>query len=89
MSKLNRDQAIALVGEKSVLEVEGGSVDFTNRVTGNEWVEFSASVSAFTDGESVKLVMYVLVSQEELDSCGDLDLIDWAKAIGDAQYEII
>jgi len=89
MSKLNREQAIKEVGLGAVVEVEGESVDFTNRVTGNDWVEFSATVEAKdTDGENVKLTMYLLVSQSEIDACEGLDGVDWDKAVAEAEFQI-
>lgn len=90
MSKITRTQAVEQVGEKAVLEVEGSQVDYTGRVTGNDWVEFSATVDAKdSDGEKVKLVMYVMVSQAELDSCEELDCVDWDKAVSEAEFQIV
>jgi hypothetical protein len=89
MSKLNREQAIKEVGLNAVVEVEGESVDFTNRVTGNDWVEFSATVNAQdAEGENVKLTMYLLVAQSELDVCEELDGVDWDKAVSEAEFQI-
>lgn len=90
MSKLTRDQAVKEVGLDAVIEVEGENVDYTGRVTGNDWVEFSATVDAKDgDGEKVKLVMYVMVSQAELDSADGLDGVDWEKAISEAEFQIV
>lgn len=90
MSKITRTQAVDQVGENAVLEVEGSSVDYTGRVTGNDWVEFAATVSAKdAEGESVKLVMYVMVSQSELDSCEELDCVNWEKAVSEAEFQIV
>jgi hypothetical protein len=90
MGKLTREQAIKVVGIESVLEVEGDQVGYTGRVTGNDWVEFSATVDAIDpDGYKVKLVMYVMVSQSELDSVEELDGVDWDKAVSEAQFDIV
>ena len=88
MARLNRDQAVEQVGNNYVLQVEGANVDYTGRVTGTDWVEFAATIPAFTDSESCKLTMYVMVSQAELDCVEELDGVDWVKAINEAEFEI-
>ncbi|MDA8521967.1 hypothetical protein [Acidovorax sp. NCPPB 4044] len=76
---LTRDQAIAAVGAAAVDAVEYVNCDFTNRVTGDGTVEFSASVGAKDeDGEDVTLVAYYFQDAEALDGVEDLSDLDWA-----------
>ena len=77
MEKLNREQAIAIVGLEAVEAVEKENCDFTNRLMDYD-VEFSAGVlSENKDGEKVSLVAYYYQSKEDVEECQELDHLDW------------
>lgn len=70
---LNREQAVAQVGEEAVAKVEAENCDFTNRVMDNGLVEFSASVKV---GDET-LVAYYYQTQAAVDANEDLGNLDW------------
>lgn len=70
---LNREQAVAQVGEQAVAQVEAENCDFTNRLMDNGWVEFSASVEVGDD----TLVAYYYQTQEAIDAAEGLDNLTW------------
>ncbi len=81
---LTREQAIAIVGEASVLELDAEGCDFTNRVgyngtvQGDAEVEFAASVSAKDENENdVSLIAYFYQDAEDVDAAEDLDMLSW------------
>ena len=94
MKRLNRNEAIKLAGVNAVEKAEGSQVEFTNRVSADldcdGLVEFSSteSVEIEVDGETKNLTMYVYVSKEELAECQELDMINWDKAVENAEFEI-
>ena len=94
--KMNRNEAIEIVGIEAVKEVEAENVSHTNRVTdGTEdagYVEFSAYVDIHLEDEErdeSMLIMYVLVDEDDHDSVDDIDQIDWDRAIDNATFDIV
>ena len=70
---LNREQAVAQVGEEAVAKVEAENCDFTNRVMDGGLVEFSASVKV---GDEM-LVAYYYQTQDAVDAANDLGDLAW------------
>ena len=80
--EMSREQAVEIVGEAAVNNVERENCDFTNRVQcdGDTRVEFAASVSCEdTEGNDVTLIAYYYIEQSELDANEDnsLDVFNW------------
>lgn len=86
--KLNRDQAIAIVGDKAVADVEAINCEPTNRVgyngacQGDSMTEWSASVNCTDkDGDSVVLTVYYYTTNDQdqamADAYSDGSVIDW------------
>ena len=78
--KLNRDEAIEIVGIEAVLRLEKVSCEPTNRVQcdGDEAVEYAASVDC---GDDTVLTAYYYTTKEEeqaiADADGDGSVIEW------------
>lgn len=70
---LNREQAVARVGEEAVAEVEAKNCEFTNRVMGNGWVELAASVKV---GDET-LVAYYYQTEDAVAAAEDLGNLTW------------
>lgn len=78
--KMTREEAVAMVGLDAVERVEKENCDFTSRCQcdGDTAVEFSATVDATdTDGDRVSLVAYYYQQQEDVESCENLDELNW------------
>ena len=76
--ELNRNEAIEIVGECAVGQVESENCDFTNRLMDNGLVEFSASVEAIDkDGLECILTAYYYQTKEDVDAAEELDQLDW------------
>ncbi len=88
MSNLNREEAIKATSLELVEKVESENADFTNRVTDNGHTEFSASVRFEDEDGEGTLTMLVLIPDEEVDACEELDQIDWDKHIAEAEYQV-
>ena len=86
MNTLNRLQAIAIVGEKSVSAVENLPCDFTRRVTNDGTTEFSASTWAKDqDGDDVRIIAYYFQDSTDVSVCENLDELNWEIAY----YEVV
>lgn len=86
--EMNREQAVAMVGEVAVDKVERENCDFTNRVQtdGDSRTEFSASVRCEDkDGNEVTLVAYYYQEQADVDAVENLDELNWEIA----GYEVV
>lgn len=79
MKKLTRQEAVAAVGERSVIAIGDMNVEFTNRVTNDGTVEFSAGISAFDHqaGEAVTLKAFYYQTAEDVAANESLDDLDW------------
>ena len=75
------DQAKETFGEKLINELLDENLDFSNRVTNTNDVEFVASLNG--------LQMRVLVPKEVVDDVPELDLIDWEFYMKDADIKDI
>lgn len=78
--EMNREQAVAMVGEVAVDKVERENCDFTNRVQcyGDTRTEFAASVRCEDrEGNDVTLVAYYYQEQADVDAVENLDELNW------------
>jgi len=78
--EMNREQAVAMVGEVAVDKVERENCDFTNRVQcdGDTRIEFAASVRCEDrEGNDVTLVAYYYQEQADVDAVENLDELNW------------
>ncbi len=83
MNRLTREQAIETVGIEAVELVEQGDLWFTDCVI-DGYTEFACSIDC-KNGEV--LTMYVAVDADEVHSAEQLDNLDWASAIKDAEFK--
>lgn len=75
---MTREEAVAVVGEQSVCEVERENCDFTNGVRDDGLTEFAASVKATDrDGESVTLRAMYYQPSDDVDGVEDLSDLKW------------
>ena len=78
--EMNREQAVAMVGEVAVDKVERENCDFTNRVQcdGDTRTEFAASVRCEDrEGNYVTLVAYYYQEQADVYAVENLDELNW------------
>ena len=78
--EMNREQAVAMVGEVAVDKVERENCDFTNRVQcdGDTRTEFAARVRCEDrEGNDVTLVAYYYQEQADVDAVENLDELNW------------
>ena len=78
--EMNREQAVAMVGEVAVDKVERENCDFTNHVQcdGDTRTEFAASVRCEDrEGNDVTLVAYYYQEQADVDAVENLDELNW------------
>lgn len=78
--EMNREQAVAMVGEVAVDKVERENCEFTNRVQcdGDTRAEFAASVRCEDrEGNEVTLVAYYYQEQAEVDAVENLGELNW------------
>lgn len=78
--EMNREQAVAMVGEVAVDKVERENCEFTNRVQcdGDTRTEFSANVRCEDrEGNEVTLVAYYYQEQADVDAVENLDELNW------------
>jgi len=71
---MDRSDAIKLFGLDKVLELDAADCDFSNRVTGDDTVEFSASVK-LDSGD--RLTAYYYQDSEAVQACDDLAALNW------------
>jgi hypothetical protein len=77
---LNRAEAVAMVGEKAVAQVEAENCEMTGRVQtdGDSRVEFSASVECVDQhGDKATLVAYYYQEDEAVNNTDDLSTLFW------------
>lgn len=80
MYKLTREQAVALVGQGFVEQVEEKNCDFSNRVTSDGTVEFVATVNAGKDEDGFDLTIsaYYFQDADAVDSVEDIGDLNWS-----------
>ena len=71
---MNRSDAIKLFGFDNVLELDAVDCDFSNRLTGDDTVEFIASVK-LDSGD--RLTAYYYQDSEAVQACDDLATLNW------------
>lgn len=71
---MNKSDAIQLVGFDKVLELDNVNCDFTNRLTGDDTVEFSASVKL---DSGRLLTAYYYQDSEAVKACDDMATLNW------------
>ena len=84
MRRINKEQAIAVVGADAVESAMEQPCDLTNRVTdGTAWegyTEFAATVKAKdTEDEEVILVAYYFFPADEVMATCDLSSLSWGE----------
>lgn len=71
---MKRSEIIKLVGFDKVLELDNVNCDLTNRLTGDDTVEFIASVK-LDSGD--RLTAYYYQDSEAVQACDDLAALNW------------
>ncbi len=79
--KLNREQAIEIMGAELVIKLDSENCDYTNRAQtdGDDSVEFSASLKGIAKGDTERrtLIAYYYQSLEAVQENEGLGNLDW------------
>lgn len=84
---LNKSEATKEASGKTIKEINNGSPDFTNRVMGNNFIEFAVTADYVNEfGDDAVISGYWYFTRDEVDKAETLDMLNWADA---EDYEVV